>query len=129
MRIHKKNLFASGVICLLFLLVISPEFCKAAAYSVQWEIELETNSPRSFSVDVDDNLHFSYWNSDESENYFSKVSKEGLELFDKTPNPQPSFNTYLIDDFGKYFFVSIEEMINTWSGLLGKEFTNQMHKS
>lgn len=122
MKIHKINLFVYGVLLFLFLLIISPVFCTAAVYSVRWDIELE-NSPRGFSVDVDDNLHFSYWNSDGTKYYFSKISKEGLEFFDKALIPQPSFNTYLIDDFGKYFFVSIEKKINTWSGYLGKEFT------
>jgi hypothetical protein len=123
MRIHKKNLFASGVLVLLFLLVISPVFCTAASYSVRWEIEMETNSPRGFSVDVDDNLHFSYWNSDETENYFSKVSKEGIELFDKIISPKPNYITYLIDDFGEYYFIDIDEPINPWFSIMGKEFT------
>ncbi len=109
MRIHKKNLFASGVLVLLFLLVISPVFCTAASYSVRWEIELEKFSLNGLSVDVDDNLYLSYLNSDEIEIYFSKVSKEGTEIFDKTLNPEPSNYRYRMDDFGKYYFIDTEE--------------------
>ena len=123
MRTNKKNLFASGVLILFFLVIISPMFCNAAAYSVRWDMELGENSLRNLSVDIDDNLYYSFRDYDEGTTYFSKVSKEGWELYNKTLNSEPNFYSYRIDDYGNHFFVFIDEIIIPEHAVLGREFT------
>ncbi len=122
MKNYKKNVFSFGVLVLIFLISTVPIFSQAVSYNVIWDMEVESDSLSSLSVDVDNNAYYSYWDSEISTYSFAKVTDDGLVLYDKPVIPEPESYMRRIDDNGNYFFISVNEQPydNT---VLGKEFT------
>ena len=121
-EINKGTVVVFGISVLFSLVIISPAFIKADTFRVQWDMNIETNSLLSFTVDADNNLYFSFYNPSEHDYVYSKVSEDGLVHYDKTLSPKPNYNFSRIDNYGNRYFIYVEEKVYVYS-IYGKEFT------